>query len=75
MSRLNAARRNKLPASDFAGPDRSYPVDTPGRARAALSRGKANASSKLQAKIRRKVHNKYPSMKLAKPDKAAKDYV
>ncbi len=26
MSKLSSAERNKLPNSDFAGPDRSYPV-------------------------------------------------
>jgi hypothetical protein len=36
MARLSKARRSKLPASDFAGPGRSYPEDTPARARAAI---------------------------------------
>lgn len=27
MARLNAAQRRALPASDFAGPGRSYPVN------------------------------------------------
>lgn len=26
MSKLNAEQRNKLPTSEFAGPDRSYPI-------------------------------------------------
>jgi hypothetical protein len=26
MAKLNAAKRNALPSSSFAGPDRSYPV-------------------------------------------------
>ncbi len=38
MSKLTAKTRNKLPASKFAGPDRSYPVDTKGRAVAAKGR-------------------------------------
>lgn len=38
MARLTTRKRNKLPSRDFAGPGRSYPVDTRGRARAALSR-------------------------------------
>lgn len=58
---LNAKRRNALPGKDFAGPDRSYPVDTPARARAALSRARANDPA-LYAKIRAKVKRMYPSM-------------
>ena len=38
MARLTTRRRNSLPAADFAGSDRSYPVDTPGRAVAAKGR-------------------------------------
>ncbi len=38
MSRLTTIGRNKLAASKFAGPDRSYPVDTKGRAVAAKGR-------------------------------------
>ncbi len=70
--RLSASNRNALPASDFALPGHgagkngkghgAYPIDTPGRARAALSRGAANASPAEQATIRRKVHEKYPSI-------------
>lgn len=38
MAKLNAAKRNKLPASDFAGPDRSYPVPDASHARNAKAR-------------------------------------
>ena len=38
MARLTAKRRKELPAKDFAGPGRSFPVDTKGRAVAAKSR-------------------------------------
>jgi len=38
MARLTAKRRKELPSSKFAGPDRSYPVDTKGRAVAAKGR-------------------------------------
>jgi hypothetical protein len=63
MSVLTAARRNKLPASTFAGPDRSYPIPDKGHARAALSRASANAGPALKAKIRAKVHRKFPGIK------------
>ena len=72
---LNMKEREKLPKRDFALPGRgrgkegkgsgSYPIDTPGRARAALSRGAANASPAEDAEIKRKVARKYPEMKVA----------
>lgn len=36
--KLTTQRRNSLPKSDFAGPDRSYPVDTKARAANAKAR-------------------------------------
>lgn len=71
---LNAKQRRALPDSDFALPGKgkgpegkgsgSYPIDTEGRARAALARGAANASPAEQKTIERKVHAKYPSMEV-----------
>lgn len=72
MAHITAAGRRALPSSDFALPGKgtgpegkgsgSYPIDTPGRARSALSRASANASPAEQATIRRKVSAKYPGM-------------
>lgn len=45
MAKLNAAKRNKLPSSEFAGPNRSYPVNDPSHARNA----KARASQAVNA--------------------------
>ncbi len=39
MSKLTSKGRNKLPASKFAGPDRSYPV--PDKAHAANAKARA----------------------------------
>lgn len=36
MARLTAAQRKKLPASSFAGPGRSFPVNDKSHAEAAL---------------------------------------
>jgi len=63
---LNARRRNKLPDSDFAGPDRSYPMDTLNRARNALARsaqqvGKTLTQAQADA-IAAKVHKRWPSI-------------
>lgn len=45
MAKLNAAARKRLPASDFAGPGRSYPVNDKSHARNA----KARASQAVNA--------------------------
>ena len=38
MAKLTAAARKRLPKRDFAGPDRSYPVNDKAHARAAKAR-------------------------------------
>lgn len=40
MGKLDAAERKKIPTSEFAGPDRSYPVEDKSHARNALARAK-----------------------------------
>jgi hypothetical protein len=53
MAKLTAAKRRSLPAKDFAGPGRSYPVDTPRRARAAAGfAAMHHASPAIKAKIK-----------------------
>ena len=64
MSKLTAKARNKIPGKDFAGPDRSYPVQDENHTRNALARASQHASSGLKAKIRAKVHKKYPGIKM-----------
>ena len=69
---ITAAQRHRLPSSEFGLPGKgsgpegkgsgSYPIDTPGRARSALSRASANASPAEQTAIRRKVHARYPNI-------------
>lgn len=62
MAKLTSSKRNKLPASSFAGPDRSYPV--PDRAHAANAKARATqqvkagnlspaTASKIKAKANR----------------------
>jgi hypothetical protein len=59
MSLLTAKRRNALPGKEFAGPDRSYPIQDASHARNALAR----ASGKpVEAEVRAKVHSKYPDI-------------
>jgi len=62
VAKLTAAKRNKIPGKDFAGPDRSYPVEDASHARNALARVSQHGSPALKAKVRAKVHKKYPSM-------------
>lgn len=40
MSKLTASERNSLPAGDFAGPDRSYPIQDRSHAINAKARAK-----------------------------------
>lgn len=63
MSVLTAKTRNALPAADFAGPDRSYPVQDMSHARNALARSSQFATPALKAAVRAKVHAKFPSLK------------
>lgn len=57
--KLTAAARKKIPASKFAGPGRSFPVQDKGHAKAALSmvgrsEAKGNVSASAAAKIRKR---------------------
>ena len=57
--KLSAAARKRIPTSEFAGPDRSYPIADESHARNALAR----ASGKpVESRVRAAVHRKYPSM-------------
>ena len=65
MAKLSAEARKKLPGGEFAGPDRSYPVDTKARAANAKARstqavnaGRMSGStkSKIDAKANRVLH-------------------
>lgn len=64
MAKLSSADRSALPASDFAGPDRSYPINDTNHARNALARSSEFAMPDLKQKIRDKVRRKFPSIKL-----------
>jgi hypothetical protein len=59
---LNAKRRSQLPASAFAGPDETYPIDTEARARAAISRVRQFGSPALQRRVIAAVKRRYPNM-------------
>lgn len=63
MAKLKAKTRNALPDSDFAGPDRSFPINDPAHARNALARA-SQFHPELKAKIRAKVKRRYPNIKV-----------
>jgi hypothetical protein len=62
MAKLTAKTRNALPSKDFAGPDRSYPIQDMSHARNALSRVSQFGYPELKEKVRRAVHRKFPSI-------------
>lgn len=58
MARLTAAQRKRLPASDFAGPNRSYPINDKAHARNAKARASQFASPSLKKKVDAKANKK-----------------
>lgn len=63
MSKLTYKERKNLPSESFAEPkDRAYPINDITHARNALARVSQFGSSSEKAKVRAKVHNKYPSI-------------
>lgn len=59
MTALTTKKRKALPAKDFAGPDRSYPVDT--KARAANAKARATQmvnAGKLSPATKKKIDAK-----------------
>ena len=62
MAKLTAKKRNALPKKEFAGPDRSYPIEDKNHARNALARVSQFGTSDLKAKVRAAVKRKYPDI-------------
>ena len=63
MAKLTSKGRNALPAKDFSGPHRSFPIEDKSHARNALARA-SQFHPELKASIRAKVHRKFPDIKL-----------
>jgi hypothetical protein len=62
VAKLTASTRKKIPAKDFAVAGRKYPVENERHARNALSR---SSGKSVHAQVVRKVHAKYPDIKIA----------
>jgi hypothetical protein len=60
--KLTAKSRGAIPTKDFAGPDRSYPIENASHARNALSRVSQFGTAALKAKVRAKVYAKFPDI-------------
>lgn len=59
VAKLTTKQRKKIPAKDFAGKGRSFPINNRSHAVNALAR----ASGKpVEAQVRAKVHAKYPDL-------------
>jgi hypothetical protein len=69
MAKLNAAARKKIPGKDFAGPDRSYPIEDASHARNALARASGKS---IESKVRAKVHAKFPGIGKSRGERADK---
>ena len=64
MAKLTAGKRNALPGKAFAGPERSYPINNASHARNALARVSQFGTDDLKARVRAKVHKKFPGLKI-----------
>ena len=62
MAKLTKAARAKIAGKDFALPGRRYPVEDRAHAANALTRVSQHGTSAEKAKVRAKVHAKYPTM-------------
>jgi len=59
MAKLTSAKRKAIPSSEFAGPDRSYPIEDASHARNALARASGKA---VEGRVRAAVKRKYPNI-------------
>jgi hypothetical protein len=60
MAKLSTAHRKSLPNSDFAGPNRTYPIYD--RVHAIKAEQLGDPGPALRAKIDAKVHARYPDL-------------
>ena len=61
MAKLDSKERKAIPSKEFAGPDRSYPIEDKSHARNALARASGRAVDK---EVKEKVHRKYPDIRV-----------
>jgi len=66
MAKLTTAERKAIPSKDFAGPDRSYPINDVSHARNALARVTKHGTPALKSRVSAAVKRKYPGIKQAR---------
>ncbi|MDE2098557.1 MAG: hypothetical protein KGL39_14985 [Patescibacteria group bacterium] len=64
--KLTVKKRKSLPGKDFAGPDRSYPINDANHARNALARVSEYGTPAEKAEVRAKVKKKFPHIKVTR---------
>lgn len=62
MAKLTSKQRKALPAKDFALGKGRYPIEDKSHARNALARVAQHGTPAEKAKVRAKVHKKFPSI-------------
>jgi hypothetical protein len=62
MAKLTAKGRAQISSKNFALPGGRYPIEDASHARNALARVSQHGSSEEKAKVRAKVHAKYPGI-------------
>jgi len=61
MAKLSSRQRKRMPKSEFAGPDRSFPIPDASHGRNALARAASKPPAE-KARIDAAVHRKFPSI-------------
>jgi hypothetical protein len=64
MAKLTTKARKALPASTFAGPDRSFPIPDESHARNALARA-SQFHPELKARIKAKIRRRFPDIQMS----------
>jgi hypothetical protein len=62
MAKLTSEKRNSLPSSTFALPDRRYPINDASHARNALARVSQHGNPSEKATVRAKVRRRFPGI-------------
>ena len=65
MAKLSTADSAALPAKDFAGPNRSYPINDASHGINALARVEQHGTPALKKRVIAAVKRKYPNMQVA----------
>jgi hypothetical protein len=60
--KLTASARKHIPAASFALPGRRYPIEDKAHARNALARVSQHGTPSEKARVRAKVHKKFPGI-------------